>query len=62
MRRPQEKKDAAKGGAAASCFAALGLILEALAAAFGGKTGQRYLGRHDKELEEQRGAGYSAGA
>ena len=43
-------QNAAKGGAAGSGAAALGLILGALAAAFGGKTGQGYPIRDSYEI------------
>jgi hypothetical protein len=39
---PEEREHAAKGGAIGTGAAALGLILGALAAAFGGSAGQRY--------------------
>jgi len=45
---------AAKGGAIGSGGASLSLILGALAAAFGGKTGQRYPFRDDYKIAERR--------
>jgi apolipoprotein N-acyltransferase len=46
-------QSAAKGGAAGSGAAALGLILGALAAAFGGKTGQRYPIRESYDINSR---------
>ncbi len=54
IRAREAGERAAKGGAIGTGGAALGLILGALAAAFGGKTGQRYPVREVYETTERR--------